>query len=61
MQNKDTLKNDTETELARMVSVLQLVLEKKWGVKLEKQDILEKDHTERNGEWNYEDKLRTQK
>lgn len=36
MQNKDTMKNDTETELARMVSVLQLVLEEKWGVKLEK-------------------------
>lgn len=28
MQNKDTVKNDTETELARMVSVLQLTGEK---------------------------------
>lgn len=28
MQNKDTVKNDTETELARKVSVLQLTGEK---------------------------------
>lgn len=61
MKNKDTMKNDTETELERMVSVLQLVLKKKQGVKLEKQDILQKDHADRNGGWNYEEKLRTQK
>lgn len=59
MKNKDNMKNDTE--LKRMVSVFQLVLKKKQGVKLEKQDILQKDHIDRNGEWKYEDKLRTYK
>lgn len=34
------MNNGTEAELERVGNVLQLVLEKKWKVKLEKWDIL---------------------